>query len=72
MFLTSKDPKTPTKQSSHHDLVHQLSLPLEGQVTWLRSPRVSYELAEPMSDCKFAKEGLRSWAPQTGSETLKS
>jgi hypothetical protein len=28
--------------SFHHDLVHQLSLPIEGQVTWLRSPRASY------------------------------
>jgi hypothetical protein len=28
--------------SFHHDLVHQLSLPLEGQVTWLRSPRARY------------------------------
>lgn len=28
--------------SSHHDLVHQLSLPIEGQVTWLRSPQVTY------------------------------
>lgn len=28
--------------SSHHDLVHQLSLPIENQVTWLRSPRVEY------------------------------
>jgi hypothetical protein len=28
--------------SFHHDLVHQLSLPLEGQVTWLRTPRAVY------------------------------
>lgn len=28
--------------SSHHDLAHQLSLPIEGQVTWLRSPSVRY------------------------------
>jgi hypothetical protein len=28
--------------SFHHDLVHQLNLPLEGQFNWLRSPRVSY------------------------------
>lgn len=28
--------------SNHHDLVHQLTLPLEDQVTWLRSPRVVY------------------------------
>jgi len=26
----------------HHDLTHQLSLPLTGQVTWLRSPQVRY------------------------------
>ncbi len=31
--------------SFHHDLVHQLSLPLEdGQVNWLRSPRVEYRV----------------------------
>ncbi len=29
----------------HHDLVHQLSLPIEGQVTWLRSPIVEYGVA---------------------------
>jgi len=28
--------------SRHHDLVHQLSLPIEGQVSWLRSPRARY------------------------------
>lgn len=28
--------------SFHHDLAHQLSLPIEGQVTWLRSPQVRY------------------------------
>lgn len=28
--------------SFHHDLAHQLSLPLEGQVTWLRSPIRKY------------------------------
>jgi hypothetical protein len=28
--------------SFHHDLAHQLSLPLEGQTTWLRSPLVRY------------------------------
>ncbi len=28
--------------SSHHDLVHQLSLPLDNQVTWLRSPTARY------------------------------
>lgn len=28
--------------SYHHDVVHQLSLPIEGQVTWLRSPSVVY------------------------------
>ena len=26
----------------HHDLVHQLSLPIDGQIPWLRSPRVPY------------------------------
>jgi len=30
--------------SFHHDLVHQLSLPLEGQVSWLRSPRTPYKV----------------------------
>jgi 5-methylcytosine-specific restriction endonuclease McrA len=28
--------------SFHHDLAHQLSLPLDGQTTWLRSPAVAY------------------------------
>ncbi len=28
--------------SAHHDLVHLLSLPIENQVTWLRSPLVEY------------------------------
>lgn len=28
--------------SFHHDLVHQLSLPLDGQVSWLRSPQAAY------------------------------
>jgi len=28
--------------SHHHDLVHQLSLPIEGQVTYLREPQVRY------------------------------
>jgi hypothetical protein len=32
--------------SFHHDLVHQLSLPLEGQVTWLRSPRRLYSIEQ--------------------------
>ncbi|MGE0527944.1 MAG: HNH endonuclease, partial [Bdellovibrionales bacterium] len=26
----------------HHDLVHQFSLPIEGQVSWLRAPQVGY------------------------------
>lgn len=30
--------------SSHHDLAHQLSLPIEGQVTWLRSPMRTYSV----------------------------
>lgn len=28
--------------SAHHDLVHQLTLPIEGQITWLRSPSLLY------------------------------
>ena len=28
--------------SNHHDLVHQLSLPIEGEVTWLRDRRRAY------------------------------
>ena len=28
--------------SFHHDLAHQLTLELEGQITWLRSPRHAY------------------------------
>lgn len=39
----SNDPENLTTLCSpHHDLVHQLSLPIEGQVSWLRSPRVEY------------------------------
>jgi hypothetical protein len=34
--------------SVHHDLVHQLSLPLEGQVTWLRSPMGRYTAGKSM------------------------
>ncbi|MGE3682447.1 MAG: HNH endonuclease [Bdellovibrionales bacterium] len=33
--------------SHHHDLVHQLSLPIMGQVSWLRSPLAAYEPASP-------------------------
>ena len=28
--------------SFHHDLVHQLSFPIEGQINWLRSPEIAY------------------------------
>ena len=28
--------------SFHHDLVHQLTLPIEGQVSWLREPQARY------------------------------
>jgi 5-methylcytosine-specific restriction endonuclease McrA len=28
--------------SAHHDLVHQLSFALEGQINWLRAPTVAY------------------------------
>lgn len=39
----SNEPENLTTLCSfHHDLVHQLSLPLDGQVTWLRSPSVRY------------------------------
>lgn len=39
----TNDPENLTTYCScHHDLVHQLSLPIEGQVTWLRSPNVKY------------------------------
>jgi 5-methylcytosine-specific restriction endonuclease McrA len=39
----SNDPENLTTLCSfHHDLAHQLTLPIEGQVTWLRSPRAAY------------------------------
>ncbi len=39
----SNDPENlVTLCSAHHDLVHQLSLPLETQITWLRSPSTRY------------------------------
>jgi 5-methylcytosine-specific restriction endonuclease McrA len=39
----SNEPENLTTLCSfHHDLAHQLSLPIEGQVTWLRSPRAAY------------------------------
>jgi hypothetical protein len=39
----SNEPENLTTLCSfHHDLAHQLSLPIEGQVTWLRSPIVAY------------------------------
>jgi hypothetical protein len=28
----------------HHDLAHQLSLPIDGQITWLRSPSAKYSV----------------------------
>jgi len=41
----SNDPENLTTLCSfHHDLVHQLSLPLDEQVTWLRSPLVRYAI----------------------------
>jgi len=41
------DPQNLTTLCSfHHDLVHQLSLPLEGGVSWLRSPVVGYGMAD--------------------------
>jgi HNH endonuclease len=33
--------------SFHHDLVHQLSLPMDGQITWLRSPASLYATEAP-------------------------
>jgi hypothetical protein len=37
------DPENLTTLCSyHHDLAHQLSLPIEGQVTWLRQPMAYY------------------------------
>ena len=33
--------------SAHHDLTHQLSLPLDGQVNWVRAPRRRYDLSRP-------------------------
>ncbi|MGE0529087.1 MAG: HNH endonuclease, partial [Bdellovibrionales bacterium] len=29
----------------HHDLVHQLSLPIEGQISWVRAPQVEYSIS---------------------------
>lgn len=41
----SNEPENLTTLCSfHHDLVHQLSLPIEGQVNWLRSPLLPYGL----------------------------
>lgn len=41
----SNEPENLTTLCSfHHDLVHQLSLAIEGQVSWLRSPQVEYGL----------------------------
>jgi hypothetical protein len=39
----SNDPENLTTLCSvHHDLAHQLTLPVEGQITWLRSSRMVY------------------------------
>lgn len=39
----SNEPENLTTLCSfHHDLAHQLALPIEGQVTWLRDRRVAY------------------------------
>lgn len=41
----TNDPENLTTLCSfHHDLVHQLSLPIEGQVSWLRSPQGEYRV----------------------------
>ena len=39
---TNEPSNLTTLCSFHHDLAHQLSLPIDGQVTWLRSPAVEY------------------------------
>jgi hypothetical protein len=40
----TNDPKNLTTLCSfHHDLVHQLSLPIDGQVSWVRSPVREYK-----------------------------
>ena len=42
----SNDPANLTLLCSfHHDQAHQLSLPLEGQINWLKSPQTRYALA---------------------------
>jgi 5-methylcytosine-specific restriction endonuclease McrA len=39
----SNEPENLTTLCSfHHDLAHQLSLPIEGQVSWIRAPLVRY------------------------------
>ena len=43
----SNDPENLTTLCwHHHDLVHQLSVALEGQVSWLRSPSVEYRVRD--------------------------
>src|SRR5262249_527268 len=42
--------------SFHHDLVHQLSLPIEGQVNWLRSPQRGYAVYGRSTNWIFVSE----------------
>jgi 5-methylcytosine-specific restriction endonuclease McrA len=42
--------------SHHHDLAHQLSLDIEGQVTWLRSPVMEYGFIEASAHGRRAKD----------------
>jgi 5-methylcytosine-specific restriction endonuclease McrA len=39
---TNELSNTTTLCVAHHDLVHQLSLPIEGQINWLRAPATEY------------------------------
>jgi methylphosphotriester-DNA--protein-cysteine methyltransferase len=39
---TNELSNTTTLCAAHHDLVHQLSLPIEGQINWLRAPVAEY------------------------------
>lgn len=40
---TNEPSNLATLCSTHHDLVHQLSLPIDGQVSWVREKKVEYK-----------------------------
>jgi HNH endonuclease len=56
----TNDPSNLTTLCSfHHDLVHQLSFPIEGQISWLRSPRAAYGIRVPSTRTRILSQNAR-------------